>query len=94
MQYHFHALERLSNLDPVTKYARPSPSDATTINYNLPKNIADDMIEQFEGAADRMLVLRLEIELIAQICGNIHGSIQHWMQAIQDAEEEEEEMSE
>ena len=84
IQYHFHALERLSNLDPVTKYARPSPSKATTINYNLPTNIADDMIEQFEGAAGKMLVLRQEIQLIALICGNIHGSINHWMQAIKD----------
>jgi len=90
MQYHFHALERLTKVDPVTKYAHPSPSDATTINYNLPKTIADDMIEQFEGAADRMLVLRQELTLIGFICTNIHGSIIHWMQAIKDAEEEEE----
>ena len=89
IEFHLHSLRRLSNADPKLKYGRPKPSDAMTVNYSLPRNVTDEMLEQFEEAARMMHVIRQELEVIGMICSNIHGSITHWMNTINDAEEEE-----
>ena len=85
IDYHLKSLARLSTADPMIKYGRPVPSDATTINYSLPKNITDDMLEQLQDAANRMFVLKQQLESITQISSNIHGSIKYWMHAIEEA---------
>ena len=85
IKYHLHSLQKLSEADPVVKYARPKPSDDTTELNNIPKNITDDMKETFENACKRMRILRLEIEVIGMISTNILGTLRLWMDTINEA---------
>ena len=84
IEYHLYSLARISKSDP-TIYGRPVPSDANTVHYNLPKNITDDMLEQLQEAANRMAILKKQLESIGTICDSIRGSIKHWMRAIDEA---------
>ena len=85
IEYHLHSLRKLSEAEPIVKYARPMPSDDTTELRNIPKNITDDMLQNIENACKRMRILHLEIEVIGMICSNIQGSLMMWMDTINEA---------